>query len=277
LLESLELTDRQFGRISELVRRQCGINLHDGKKELVKSRLAKRLRQLSLPGFDAYLDLLGRQDAEAETVALIDAISTNETSFFREPDHFDYLSQELLPKMVERNRRQRRLRIWSAGCSSGEEPYSIAIAVRQHMGSSLEEWDVKILATDISTRVLGIAAEGVYDESRLQRLPRHLRGMNFTREGTGPQRRFRVSAAIRRLVHFARLNLMNNWPMRGPFDAVFCRNVMIYFDRETREQLVGRFRTLLAEGGTFFVGHSESLTGIRHQYRYVRPTIYEKA
>ena len=275
LAKAIQLTEAQFREVTKLVKATCGINLHDGKKELVKARLAKRLRELGFCSFRQYIELLRHDPSGAEVTALLDAISTNQTSFFREAEHFDYLGKKVLPGLVAGGSRGGRLAIWSAGCSSGEEPYSVAITVRENI-PDVDSWDVRILATDISTRVLAPAAEGVYDASRVEPVPAMLRSRYFTCVEARPPRLYEVSANIRSMVHFARLNLMGPWPMQGPFDAIFCRNVMIYFDRPTRERLIGRFFDLLAPGGTFFVGHSESLTGIRQQFRYVRPTVYEK-
>jgi chemotaxis protein methyltransferase CheR len=270
-----ELSETQFQRISALVKSLCGIDLHEGKQELVRSRLARRLRQLGLPGFAEYLTHL-RQDASGEELtAMLDVLSTNLTSFFREPEHFAYLVQHLLPRWAGDGGQPRRLRLWSAGCSSGEEPYSAAICLREAL-ADLEQWDIGILATDLSTRVLRRARAGLYAADRLTDVPPDLLSRHFERRGSGDGRSYQVCAGVRRLVHFARLNLIGPWPMRGPFGAIFCRNVMIYFDKPTQERLINRYFDLLAPGGTLFVGHSESLTGIRHQYRYVQPTIYEK-
>ncbi len=272
--EKIELTDAQFNRVSQLVKAKCGINLHDGKKELVKGRLAKRLRKLGMASFRQYIEYLSNNAAGAEVAAMLDAISTNQTSFFRESEHFDYLAGKLLPAAAERN--GKRLRIWSAGCSSGEESYTIAVTLRSALDNA-DSWDIRILATDISNRVLAKARRGVYDAERVKAIPPMLRSRYFVCVETHQPRQYEVKANIREMIHFARLNLMDSWPMRGPFDAIFCRNVMIYFDHPTRARLISRFYDLLASDGIFFVGHSESLTGIRHRFRYVRPTVYQKS
>jgi chemotaxis protein methyltransferase CheR len=273
-----DITEAQFNEISSLVKGLCGINLHDGKKELVRARLSKRLRALQLSSFREYLVYL-REDIESagnELTALLDAISTNLTSFFRENAHFQYLSSIVLPELLaERGPGDRKLRVWSAGCSSGEEPYSIALTLCEQL-PAWEQWDLGILATDLSTRVLQIARQGEYEAQRLATVPAGLLNTYFERLPQTTEKRYRVRAEVRRLVHFARLNLMEPWPMRGPFDVIFCRNVMIYFDKPTQGKLVHRFAELLAPGGTLFIGHSESLTGIEHNFRYVQPTIYEK-
>lgn len=273
LLEAIELTEAHFNRISQLVKAHCGIDLHDGKKELVKARLAKRLRRLGFRSFQQYIEHLRDDPSGTEITAMLDAISTNQTSFFREADHFDCLAGNVLPRVAAGG--GKRLRIWSAGCSSGEEPYSIAITVAESI-PDLGRWDPRILATDISTRVLARAEEGVYEAACVEPVPPILRSRYFTFVETRPQRLYEVTADIRGMVHFARLNLMGPWPMIGPFDAIFCRNVMIYFDKPTQGRLVQRFWDLLGSGGTLFVGHSESLTGVRHQFRYVQPTVYQK-
>jgi chemotaxis protein methyltransferase CheR len=270
---TVELSDAVFEEIARLIHRLCGITLHEGKVQLVRARLNKRLRALKLRDFREYLDYLRGDGGRTEVTALLDAISTNLTSFFREPDHFQHLGEVILPRLAAGG--SRRLRIWSAGCSSGEEPYSIAITVRESL-PDIPSWDARVLATDISTRMLTTARAAVYDAARIQPVSPMVRSRSFTCVESRPQKRYRVLPTVRKLVHFARLNLMESWPMAGPFDVVFCRNVMIYFDRPTRERLIGRFHDLLAKGGTLFVGHSESLTGIRHGFTYVRPTVYQK-
>jgi len=270
-LLSTDLTEAQFNAISSLVKSLAGINLTDAKKELVRARLTKRLRKLGLATFDDYVEYLQNDTTGAELVAMLDVLSTNTTYFFREAKHLEWLRQEVLPRLAAR----RRVRIWSAGCSSGEEPYSIAIVLLEAI-PDLADWDAAILATDLSTEVLTRARQGIYPASRLREVPPMLLGRHFTLVATKPERTYRVNDPVRRLVHFARLNLMGQWPMKGPFDVIFCRNVMIYFDRPTRQELIARFHSILAPGGTLFIGHSESLTGINHSFRYVLPTVYRK-
>ncbi len=272
---SPELTEAQFQKISRLVKDQCGINLHDGKKQLVQSRLAKRLRELGLGGYSEYIDYVSKGADRTELTAMLDAISTNLTSFFREGEHFTYLASKALPAAIARSGGGRRLRIWSAGCSTGEEPYSIAITVCENI-SDVSAWDAKILATDLSTKVLARAKKATYTGERLKTIPPQLRSRYFQCAQAKPEREYQVTGPARSLVQFAQLNLMQRWPMNGPFDVIFCRNVMIYFDKPTQATLVKRFCDMLAPGGTLFIGHSESLTGIRHSLRYIQPTIYQK-
>jgi chemotaxis protein methyltransferase CheR len=270
------VTERDFERISDLVFRHCGINLHDGKVELVRARIAKRLRLGSFVSARAYMDHVLADPGGEEFTELIDALSTNLTSFFRESGHFDFLAGRFLPALAERKRKQRtnRIRAWSAGCSTGEEPYSIAITLAESLG---EGWDVRLLATDISTRVLRIARAGMYEKERVQPVPPASRNRYLTPNRIEGNLVFRVTDDLRRMVQFAYLNLMEPWPFTGPFDFIFCRNVMIYFDKPTQQKLVGRFWDCLDSGGLLFTGHSESLTGITHRFRYVQPTIYVKA
>jgi chemotaxis protein methyltransferase CheR len=225
-----------------------------------------------MPTFEAYLARV-RGDAR-ELAEMIDLLTTNKTSFFREAAHFDYLRDRLLPALGPGP-----LRIWSAGCSSGEEPYTVAMVVREAWGA-LASRDVKILATDISRRVLATAAAGVYPEALLGEVPPELLRRHWTRaeasgvRGAAPG--WRAGDGLRSLVTFAPLNLMGAWPMRGPFQAIFCRNVMIYFDKATQQALVNRYYDLLAPGGHLFVGHSESLSALSHRFTYVQPAVYRR-
>ncbi len=271
-----ELTDREFEKISDLVKSLCGINLHQGKKELVKARLNKRLRALNLSTFDDYMAYIRKDASDDELITMLDAISTNLTSFFREQGHFDHLAKTILPQIAaSRASSARRLRIWSAGCSSGEEPYTIAIVLHEHL-SDFASWDAKILATDLSTKVLAKAVQGTFAAERLGEIPGAYVSRYFTCVQTRPERIFQVQDSIRRLVTFARLNLLESWPMHGPFDVVFCRNVMIYFDKPTQTRLIERFWEIMAPGGILYVGHSESLAGVKHRFEYVQPTVYRK-
>lgn len=270
-----ELTDREFERISDLVKTLCGINLHQGKKELVKARLSKRLRALEFTSFNEYIQYIERNGG-GELIAMLDLISTNLTSFFREPVHFDYLAEAIASRAATAAiSRRKQLRIWSAGCSSGEEPYTIAIVVNEGL-PDLMLWDAKILATDLSTRMLTRARNGMYKAEQMANIPSLCLSRYFTCVQTRPERLYRVKDVLERLVHFARLNLMEPWAMRGPFDVIFCRNVMIYFDKPTQARLIERFWELLAPGGILFVGHSESLAGVKHRFEYVQPTVYRK-
>lgn len=276
--EQWELTQNQFQRICQLVYEHCGINLHEGKRELVRSRLVKMLRKYRMNSFDQYIDFVLSDSTESAFSEMIDQISTNLTSFFREPKHFEYLLQTFLPDLFKRKQQNGRCRIraWSAGCSSGEEPYSMAITLLE-AARDRGSCDIRILATDISTRILQRAQNGSYEPDRVAEMPSALKSryLKFSKNKDG-QALYEVGPALRSIITFKYLNLMEPWPFRGPFDFIFCRNVMIYFDKPTQQQLVSRFWDLLDQGGIFFTGHSESLTGIRHSFSYVQPTIYRK-
>jgi chemotaxis protein methyltransferase CheR len=272
------VSEAEFRQISDLVYRHCRINLHDGKKELVRARLAKRMRGGGFTNVGQYIEHVLADASGAEFTGLIDSLSTNLTSFFREVAHFNYLKAHFLPALAARKRKQgaNRILAWSAGCSSGEEPYSLAMMLSDELPAG-EGWDVRILATDISTRVLDIARAGSYPAARVQSVPPPQRQQYLTAARRNSTMLYSVVPAVRRLVRFRHLNLMDAWPFSGPFDFIFCRNVMIYFDKPTQEKLVNRYHDVLRPGGLLFTGHSESLTGIAHRFRYVEPTIYARA
>jgi chemotaxis protein methyltransferase CheR len=277
LTNSIVLSERDFKLISETVYNHCGINLHMGKKELVRARLAKLIRVKGFQDFAQYIQFVMDDRTGQEFTTLIDALSTNLTSFFRERQHFDFLEREFIPQLVSRKRSasSRRVRGWSAGCSSGEEPYSIAITLLECLPAGVQ-WDAKLLATDLATSKLDIAKRGTYDATRVESVPPAVRTKYFTKTGTRGGYSYEVSDALRQVVCFQYLNLMEEWPVKGPIDFIFCRNVMIYFDKPTQERLVNRYWDLLDSGGVLFTGHSESLTGIKHKFNYAQPTIYVK-
>ncbi len=277
-LDSPTLSEQDFCRISEIIYEHCGINLHEGKKELVRARLAKQLRLGKFRTFEDYLkhvfdDPTGRSFSE-----LVDSISTNLTSFFREDQHFLYLQEELLPRLLAKKgaRRDFRIRAWSAGCSSGEEPYSLAITLLEAVQGH-GAWDVKVLGTDISTRMLDLARKGCYEPQRVAPVPAMQKQKYLNPVLVNGEQHYQAGPQLKKTVILKYVNLMQDWPVRGPIDFIFCRNVMIYFDKPTQQRLVQRFHDLLDDGGGLFTGHSESLTGIVHRFKYVRPTIYMKA
>jgi chemotaxis protein methyltransferase CheR len=272
-----DFSDSEFKRVCDMVYDLAGIKLHEGKRALVQARLGKRMRQTGVANLGAYLDIVQKEGGQAELISMLDAISTNTTSFWREPAHFEHFISVALPRAVSHAKKSREsaVRVWSAGCSTGEEPYGLAMIMHDELRSSGVQ-DVKVLATDLSTHVLSIARNGVYPENRVRAVPPSFRDRYFEQVAQSHERMYGVTKEIRAMVHFARLNLMGSWPMKGPFDVIFCRNVMIYFDKATQAKLVGRYFQLLRSGGLLYIGHSESLTGIDHPYRYVRPTIYEK-
>ncbi len=264
-----EMKDSDFDRISKLVYEQCGIHLHDGKKELVKARLGKRLREGNFRSFADYYSHVTTREGQEELITMIDSISTNLTYFFREESHFRKL-EKILPKLPENN----KLNLWCAGCSTGEEPYSIAMTVRERVNSSIV--NVKILATDISTKVLKTAQAAVYSTERIDKVPQALLRKYF-QYGTGNSSGlYRVKKELRDLIEFRRLNLIEPFPQQFRFHVIFCRNVMIYFDKATQSVLVNKYYEHLEKGGYLFVGHSESLTGLSHPFKYSEPSIYRK-
>ncbi|MHC4423140.1 MAG: CheR family methyltransferase [Planctomycetota bacterium] len=276
-IQEIVLSEKDFRKISNLVYEHCGINLHDGKKELVRARLAKRLRLGNFKTFPEYIKHVLADKTGKEFSILIDSLSTNLTSFFREQQHFQFLKEEFLPRLLERKRKKRsfRIRAWSAGCSSGEEPYSIAITLLEAVQGQ-GRWDVKVLATDISTSMLETAQKGIYDKERIAPVPTLQKNKYLVLHHVNKRKLFEVSRSLREVVVFKLLNLVKDWPIKAPLDFIFCRNVMIYFDKPTQQNLIGRFWDWLDSGGVLFTGHSESLTGIKHKFNYVQPTIYMK-
>jgi len=273
---SADLKDIDYERISRLVYEQCGINLHEGKKELVKARLGKRLREGNFQSFGDYYRYVTTDDGTAELISMIDSLSTNLTYFFREESHFDKLRNIIKP-MVKTSNQERlleKLRIWSAGCSTGEEPYSLAITVCESVNGL--SGDVKIMATDISTRVLQTADKGIFGKERLNNVPPAILKKYFQMGSGTSEGQFRIKKNIRDMVQFSRFNLMDTPPPNYRFDIIFCRNVMIYFDKATQEALIRRFNQCLNREGHLFVGHSESLTGLSHELKYVEPSVYRK-
>ncbi len=273
---SSELRDIDYERISRLVYEQCGINLHEGKRELIKARLGKRLREANFKSFGDYYSYVTTDEGTDELISMIDSLSTNLTYFFREESHFQKLRQ-IIPVMFNASGltgQSEKLRIWSAGCSTGEEPYSLAMTVCECANDSSGE--VKIIATDISTRVLRAAVKGVFSQDKLKNVsPVMLK--KYFQLGCGRwEGYYRIKKNICDMIQFSRFNLMNTPPSGYRFDVIFCRNVMIYFDKATQAALVNRFYQCLNKGGYIFIGHSESLTGLSHEFKYVEPSVYRK-
>jgi chemotaxis protein methyltransferase CheR len=265
------LSDRAFDRIRDLIRDRAGIALSEAKRELVYGRLARRLRELKLESFEAYLSLL-EGDESREIEEFTNALTTNLTSFFREGHHFEYLTQHVFPFLERRNARTRRLRLWSAACSTGEEPYSLAMTLAESLGR-FRGWDVRILATDLDSEVLKHAQAGRYRSDRLSSVPVARRDKWFAPQG--PNHHL-VKDQIRELITFRQLNLMHDWPFRGPFDVILCRNVVIYFDKETQRRLFGRIAQMQIEGSYLFIGHSESLFKVTDLYDSLGKTMYRR-
>jgi chemotaxis protein methyltransferase CheR len=265
------LSNAEFNEIRRLVREHTGIALSEAKRELVYSRLVRRLRRLSLHSFGDYLEILARGEP-AELEEFTNAITTNLTAFFREAHHFEFLAETVLPQIERRNAAVRRLRIWSAGCSTGEEAYSIAIALQESM-ARFRGWDVRILATDLDSHVVAQAQVGEYPVDRFEKVSAARRQRWFEAPRAGI---VAASPALKSLVTFRQLNLMHDWPFRGPFDVIFCRNVVIYFDKDTQRALFERMAQLQRDGDHLFIGHSESLFRVCERYQPIGKTIYRK-
>ncbi len=274
VLLDVQITPQEFEFVRTVVEKNAGIVLSSNKMQLVQGRLVRRARELGLSSIGEYCDII-RNGGPEELVGLINAITTNVTSFFRENHHFDALMSVMLPEAMGRNQRTRRLRIWSAGCSSGEEPYSIAISSAEVLGNA-RGWDFKILATDIDSEILHIAEQGIYNSERLTGISEERRRRWFIGNDNNDEGDLQVIPELKSLITFRPLNLMNNWPMRGPFDVIFCRNVMIYFDQPTRDRLLMRYAGLLADGGYLCLGHSESIHSQHSHFKLVGRTIYRK-
>jgi chemotaxis protein methyltransferase CheR len=265
------LSTREFERIRTRLYDVAGISLSDAKRTLVIARLSRILRTLKLPTFDAYMDYIETQGTASDAQDFVNALTTNLTRFWREEHHFDHLTGYVgdLIKSAH-TQSQKRLRIWSAGCSTGQEPYTIGLGLLAAY-PELKRWDFKILATDIDTSVIAKAATGIYPEGELNGLSPD-RARLFEKTGDG---RVRVPSAAASLVSFKPLNLMAEWPMKGPFDAIFCRNVAIYFDKPTQGEVFGRLGKILAPGGFLYIGHSENLGTGGSGFRLVGKTIYQ--
>jgi chemotaxis protein methyltransferase CheR len=270
------LGDAEFRFLRDFVHRHCGIALSEQKRQLVQGRLLRRLRGLGLGDFRSYCELLAR-DPDSELGDLASAISTNVTAFFREAHHYELLERELLPSWLERKRRSGdRLRLWSAGCSTGEEPYALAMVLAEALAGAGGTLDAKILATDLSPQALAQARRGVYALDRLGGVSEERRRRWFLR-GEGDRAGLAaVHPRLRELVAVLPLNLLHEWPMQGPFDAIFCRNVVIYFDQPTKRRLFERYAGMLAPGGYLFLGHSESMHGLSDAFELVGRTVYRK-
>ncbi len=254
------MTSSDFRQIAAMLHADAGIHLPESKATLVYSRLAKRLRTLGLKNFRDYCAIVSEHGGADERQQMLAALTTNVTRFFREPHHFEHLRKEVLPPLAEVAKRGGRVRLWSAACSNGAEPYSIALMVLSVLPSALS-YDLKVLATDIDPNMVAEGTRGVYSDGALRPVPADLRLRYFTPARGEEGKTWQAGEALRSLVVFRELNLVGRWPMRGQFDAIFCRNVVIYFEDETQTKLWSRFVPHLAPGGRLYVGHSERLSG----------------
>ena len=273
-IRDYSFTDRDFEKVRNLVKSHTGISLSDAKKDMVYSRLSRRLRILELEKFSDYCSLV-EDGSDAELINFTNAITTNLTAFFREDHHFQYLADTVVPELMKSNIKDRRIRVWSAGCSTGEEPYSLAIALKESI-PSFDSWDVKILATDLDSDVLQTAKNGVYKSDRIDGLT-NTRKRKWFLKGKGDNAgTVRVRPELQDMITFKQLNLLHEWPTKGPFDFIFCRNVVIYFDKDTQKVLFDRYANVLKSDSHLFIGHSESLFKVSDRFGLLGQTIYKK-
>lgn len=270
----MQITNKEFDLLRKLIYERFGINLTEQKKSLVVGRLQKLLRSSGFQNFKEYYDHLIRNKTTENLTELVNRISTNYSFFYREKAHFDLFVKTALPaiKNALNQKKSRDMRIWTAGCSTGEEPYMLVMLMHEHFGMDYKNWDLGVLATDISERALGIAKTGIYPVDRTQEVPALLKQRYFDRVST---EEITVKEKIKKEVTFRRFNLMNQqFPFKQPFHMIFCRNVMIYFDKQTRDNLVRKFHDYMTPGGFLFIGHSETLGREQGLFKYIQPATY---
>jgi chemotaxis protein methyltransferase CheR len=273
LQQDFALRDGDFRKISSRVREATGIVIDDRKRAFIHARLGRRLRALGLANFGEYRQVLDGPDGDTERHVLLNAITTNHTSFFREPHHFEYLAKTVVPAIIRnKTESKRRLRIWSAGCSTGEEAYSLAMTLADFQ-LPLANWDIKILATDLDSSAIAHATAGLYDAERAQSIPPQFRQRYVTVQ---PDGRTSMNTVLRSPITFKPLNLLNDWPMRGPFDIIFCCNVAVYFDKPAQRSLFDRCADMLKPDGWLVVGHAESLQNLTDRFDLVGRTVYRR-
>ncbi len=264
-----------FAALRALIKDKTGINLEPHKQDLVVSRLSRRLRALGLGSFAQYVRLLRSERGEAELVEMVNQITTNKTDFLREKHHFDFLTQRVWPEMSLAGP-PRRVRAWSAGCSSGQEAYSLALVLAECLAGR-PGWEAGVLATDLHTSLLRQASRGVYEEQEASRLPRHLLLKHFTRRREAGRVLYQAKPSLREMITFGKFNLMSpHYPRPESLDIIFCRNVLIYFDARDKQLIVDRLAACLKPGGWLFLGHSESLLAGGGRFGCVGPTVYRK-
>ncbi len=269
-----EITNQEFDMLRAYIKDNFGISLSDEKKSLIYSRLRTILQEKNIPNFTEYYKFLTNDKSGDAVVNFIDRITTNHTYFMRETDHFDYFKEFVLPYLETTYKSTRDIRLWCAGCSSGEEPYTLQMILQDYFKQKPEKWDLQILATDISSTVLNKCVNGIYHRDSVKTLPQNWINDYFDKKNND---NYEVKASIKKNVIFRKLNLMDRqFPFKKPFQVIFCRNVMIYFDAETRNELVDKFYNITLSGGYLFIGHSESLNHTGTAYKYTKPAIYRK-
>ncbi|RPH31059.1 MAG: chemotaxis protein CheR [Bacteroidales bacterium] len=271
-----ELNQEEFSKLSSFIYNESGIKMPPVKRIMLQSRLQKRLKELRMTSFKEYCSyIFSKEGMNTEIIHMLDVVSTNKTDFFREPIHFDFLTSTVLPELLSSSK-HRNIKIWSAGCSSGEEPYTIAIVLLEFLEKN-PTFDFSILGTDISTKILQKAIDAVYKDERVEGIPYYLKQKYFLKSKDRDNPSVKMSSLLRNKIRFERLNFMeNSYSVFDSFDIVFCRNVLIYFDRNTQEKVIGKICTKINTGGYFFLGHSESIMNMDLPLRQIKPTIFQK-
>lgn len=270
------LTRRDLAQIAAMIYSDAGIFLNDSKASLVYSRLSKHIRQLGLRGFRDYCDLVSSPAGAPERKEMLSFLTTNFTRFFRENHHFEHLRSDVLPELIAKAKSGGRVRIWSAACSDGQEPYSIALTLLSAL-PNVADYDIKILATDIDPKILALARAGSYDETALETVSQPMRKQWFSETTVQGRRKWQIDEKVKRLITFNELNLLGAWPFKGPFDVIFCRNVVIYFDEPTQTRIWARFAENLPVGGHLYIGHSERVAGdAKDQFDNIGITTYRR-
>jgi chemotaxis protein methyltransferase CheR len=267
-----DFTEQDFKRVQKIVYDFAGIDLNESKINLVYNRLAKRIRFLTLTSFSQYIDYVEAQ-GESEFIQLINSVTTNLTFFFRENHHFEYLAEQVIPSLLMSNAASRQIRIWSAGCSTGEEPYSIAMVLKENVPSG---WDAQVIATDLDSSVVQVGLNGIYTIDRLKGVSQARQKRWFLKGSGSKEGDVKVKPDLQEIIKFDQLNLMDEWPIKDSIDVIFCRNVVIYFDKPTQSKLFNRYADRLPIGGHLFVGHSESLYKVCDRFELLGQTIYKK-
>jgi len=274
---STKMTTEEFRKLSRFITEHAGIKMPEAKKVMLQSRLQKRLRYLNMNNFKEYVDYVFSEDGiHNELIHMLDVVSTNKTDFFREPVHFEFLEKNLLPEYINQFSSGRPLKIWSAGCSSGEEVYTIAITLSEFR-KDYPGLDYSILGTDISTDILRKAVNAIYKEEKINNVPIDLKKKYFLKSKDRSKKLVRVVPELRQKANYARMNLMDSsYDLKDTFDVIFCRNVLIYFNRDIQEAVINKLTRRLRSGGYFFIGHSESIMGMDVPLKQIKPTIFQR-
>jgi chemotaxis protein methyltransferase CheR len=271
---NITLSDKEFLRLSNFIQSNYGIKMPPAKKSILQGRLHKRLRKLQITDFKTYVDYVFSEKGKDEIIHMMDVVSTNKTDFYREPVHFEILKEVILPDIYNKN--IKKINVWSAGCSSGEEPYTIAIVLNDFKLKK-QGFDYQIIATDISTQMLKTGADAIYPKERIEMIPLDIKKRYFLKSKDRTKPKVRIVKELRNKVKFQRLNFMDNiYKINESFDIIFCRNALIYFERQNQEAVINKLSNKLNTGGYFFLGHSESITNMNVPLKALQPTIYVK-